>query len=116
MTASSAVLLGLGFAADTAWAQARYVGALLSRQPTPGDKLQLNREPQLVRRITGPAHPWGEIIMQEENTALEAQNQRLQSLVCELLLTNQKLRIELNELRQQKSSTQAAHPPQFRDR
>ena len=44
--------------------------------------------------------------MQEENTALEAQNKRLQSLVCELLLTNQKLRIELNQLQQQKPSTQ----------
>jgi hypothetical protein len=58
----------------------------------------------------------GEIIMQEENTALEAQNNRLQSLVCELLLTNQKLRIELNRLQPQISSPQASHPPQFRDR
>jgi hypothetical protein len=49
--------------------------------------------------------------MQEENTVLEAQNKRLQSLVCELLLTNQKLRIELDQLRQQKSRTQATHPP-----
>jgi hypothetical protein len=54
--------------------------------------------------------------MQEENTALEAQNKRLQSLVCELLLVNQKLRIELDQLQQQKSSTQATHPPQPRGR
>jgi hypothetical protein len=53
--------------------------------------------------------------MQEENTALEAQNKRLQSLVCELLLVNQKLRIELDQLQQQKSSTQAAHPLQPRE-
>jgi hypothetical protein len=31
----------------------------LSRQPAPGDNLQLNREPQLVHRMTGPAHPGG---------------------------------------------------------
>jgi hypothetical protein len=54
--------------------------------------------------------------MQDENTTLKAQNKRLQSLVCELLLTNQKLRIELNRLQQQKSSAQATHPPKFQDR
>ena len=35
------------------------VGVSLSRQPAPGDNLQLNREPQLVRRMTGPAHSGG---------------------------------------------------------
>src|ERR1700733_14846906 len=63
----------------------------------------------------GQPIPGGEITMQEENTALEAQNKRLQSLVCELLLTNQKLRIELHQLRQKESSTQATHPPRYDD-
>jgi hypothetical protein len=55
-------------------------------------------------------------MMHEENTAVEAQNKRPRSLICELLLTNQKLRIELNRLQQLKFGTQATRPPQFRDR
>jgi hypothetical protein len=58
----------------------------------------------------------GGIMMHEENTAVEAQNKRPRSLICELLLTNQKLRIELNRLQQLKFGTQATRPPQFRDR
>jgi hypothetical protein len=43
--------------------------------------------------------------MQEENVALEAQYKSLRELVGELLLTNQRLRIELNRLQQQRPST-----------
>jgi len=53
--------------------------------------------------------------MHEENQALEAQNQSLQALVTELLITNQKLRVELAHLRQRTPTAKAIHPPQPQD-
>jgi hypothetical protein len=43
--------------------------------------------------------------MQEENLALESQYKSLRELVGELLLTNQRLRIELNRLQQHRPTT-----------
>ena len=47
--------------------------------------------------------------MQEENVALESQYKSLRELVGELLQTNQRLRMELNQLQQGKAGAQAAH-------
>jgi len=55
--------------------------------------------------------------MQEQVHALEAQNRNLQSLVSELLLTNQHLRAEVASLKEQKLPTATAtHPPPPQDR
>jgi uncharacterized protein involved in exopolysaccharide biosynthesis len=49
--------------------------------------------------------------MQAEMEAMEAQYKGLQTLVGELLLTNQKLREEVAELRQKVAVTSPATPP-----
>ena len=49
--------------------------------------------------------------MQAELQVLEAQYKGLQTLVGELLLTNQKLRAEVVELRQKAKLTEKATPP-----
>ena len=54
--------------------------------------------------------------MREELELLEARYQSLQSLVGELLITNQKLRVEVAQLQQQQLSAPATHPPPRRDR
>ncbi len=48
--------------------------------------------------------------MQEKNVTLEAQYKSLRELVGELLQTNQRLRMELNRLQQERPSSQATHP------
>ena len=48
--------------------------------------------------------------MQEELQALEAQRRSLQLLVSELLLANQKLRLEVAYLKGEAISGQATHP------
>jgi hypothetical protein len=53
--------------------------------------------------------------VQEENLALEDQYRSLRELVGELLLTNQKLRMELNRLQQGKAGTQATYPAPSED-
>ena len=50
--------------------------------------------------------------MQEELQALEARYQGLQTLVGELLVTNQKLRSEIDRLKRKDASEPATHPPQ----
>ena len=52
--------------------------------------------------------------MQAELQVLEAQYKGLQTLVGELLLTNQKLRAEVAELRKQTNPTAPATHPQLR--
>jgi len=51
--------------------------------------------------------------MQAELQVLEAQYKGLQTLVGELLLTNQKLRAEVAELRKQANPTAPATHPQL---
>jgi hypothetical protein len=54
--------------------------------------------------------------MQEELQALEAQRRGLQLLVSELLLANQKLRLEIAKLTQANElSVQATHPQPRQD-
>jgi hypothetical protein len=55
--------------------------------------------------------------MQAELQAMEAQYKGLQTLVGELLMTNQKLREEVAALRRKVAATEpATHPPQRLDR
>jgi regulator of replication initiation timing len=55
--------------------------------------------------------------MQEELQALEAQRRSLQLLVSELLLANQKLRLEVADLkRMSEPSARATHPQPRQDR
>jgi hypothetical protein len=62
-----------------------------------------------------PSAEWSPVVetgtMHEEMTALEAQCKGLQTLVAELLLTNQKLRLEVARLLEEAEPTvPATHP------
>lgn len=55
--------------------------------------------------------------MQAELELIEAHNQGLQTLVGELLLANQKLRLEVSQLKQRlEISAPATHPQRHQDR
>ena len=55
--------------------------------------------------------------LHDELRALEARNQSLQLLVGELLVTNQRLRLELNQaMPETPPNAPATHPPQHPDR
>src|ERR1700733_13132685 len=72
---------------------------------TPPIRLEHELKPGANALLPSSPIPKGGKTMQEENVALEAQYRSLRELVGELLLTNQRLRIELNRLQQQRPST-----------
>jgi regulator of replication initiation timing len=80
-------------------------------------EVETHVEARIATRNQSGFHHRRQNDMQEELHALEAQYRSLQTLVGELLLTNQKLRLEVTQLKQEREpSAQATHPQPHPDR